>query len=466
MTSGLESWPQLTLLLRLHDHSLTNLWDPKMPARILLPLLAFLLVACSDPGADPDPTDDAGVNEDTAHQNDAQGDPDADTDPDPDTDPDADTDPDDDEFADLIDRPELPEHLEGFCAPESYRVRDLGLPDLRGPEDFAHQRYIDPEAAAGGDGSLEAPFLSWDEARPLQSDTAYLQRRGTEIVLTSPVELTAGNILVGAYGEGPRPVLQAHPDLGSRMVNIASNDNVVRDLHLYVDEETHDDLVADDFIHQGYHGISTPYIAEPGSPNQPARNVIYNNVLYRSVLLHWGREVRILHNDVFFTHQNGMFLQNAEHVEVAYNRIIHPNHSFHLFEGPEICDQTICWGDGIQFSRVHHWYVHNNFIDRADTPNKATFIARIESTTPAAEPHYFECNTLRGPPGDNNRMLFVGWNMDNLVYQYNYLLGPSGSALWSHSAIDFSHNVIEGPLTSTEIFCEGDCRLEDNHRVP
>lgn len=64
--------------------------------------------------------------------------------------------------------------------------------------------YIDPDAAPGGDGSLERPFSSWDVVFPTAGGT-YLQKGGTVAVGTILV-LGADDpgkpVTIGTYGEG------------------------------------------------------------------------------------------------------------------------------------------------------------------------------------------------------------------------------------------------------------------------
>ncbi len=70
--------------------------------------------------------------------------------------------------------------------------------------------FIDPSAAAGGDGSAAQPFSSWLFA-PLVAGNIYLQRAGT--VLEGPLVLRGAGtdiapILIGSYGTGAPPIVR------------------------------------------------------------------------------------------------------------------------------------------------------------------------------------------------------------------------------------------------------------------
>ena len=77
-----------------------------------------------------------------------------------------------------------------------------------------HLVYIDPSAAAGGDGSLAHPFSSWNFG-PIQPGTTYLQRAGTMFTGTVYVDKAASAaspIVIGAYGSGAAPVIDGTVD--------------------------------------------------------------------------------------------------------------------------------------------------------------------------------------------------------------------------------------------------------------
>jgi parallel beta-helix repeat protein len=71
--------------------------------------------------------------------------------------------------------------------------------------------YIDPTAAAGGNGSLARPFSSWQQIK-WDPGTAYLQKAGTGV--GSPLVINGQGradapIVIGSYGEGAPPAISS-----------------------------------------------------------------------------------------------------------------------------------------------------------------------------------------------------------------------------------------------------------------
>ncbi|CAG0938089.1 hypothetical protein GPROT2_00146 [Gammaproteobacteria bacterium] len=92
----------------------------------------------------------------------------------------------------------------------------------------ARDIYIDPSRSTGcpGRGSIEEPYCGWQDAGPLAGGNRYLQRRGTVsrdgVRVTAspglPASALAGEVFIGAYGDGPeRPTIRVDnllPDSG------------------------------------------------------------------------------------------------------------------------------------------------------------------------------------------------------------------------------------------------------------
>ena len=73
--------------------------------------------------------------------------------------------------------------------------------------------YIDPTAAAGGNGSSTNPYKNWSFA--LQPGVTYLQRAGTTftgVIQVNTVASAAAPTLIGAYGTGSAPVINGSVD--------------------------------------------------------------------------------------------------------------------------------------------------------------------------------------------------------------------------------------------------------------
>ncbi len=116
--------------------------------------------------------------------------------------------------------------------PGTYVVTLLVIDDVDGEHSYSQQIDVeDPEvvfnpphgqtyyfAASGddttGDGSIENPFQSWDKARTLAGpNTRLLFRRGDAFDVTSALAPSiAPPFLLGAYGNGPRPIFHLAPN--------------------------------------------------------------------------------------------------------------------------------------------------------------------------------------------------------------------------------------------------------------
>jgi parallel beta-helix repeat protein len=74
--------------------------------------------------------------------------------------------------------------------------------------------FIDPTAAAGGNGSQAKPYNNWSFGT-LQAGTTYLQRAGTVftgVIHDTTVGSAAAPVVIGAYGAGAAPVIDGSVD--------------------------------------------------------------------------------------------------------------------------------------------------------------------------------------------------------------------------------------------------------------
>jgi hypothetical protein len=320
-------------------------------------------------------------------------------------------------------RPEFPRVLQEYCKSYVPKVH-VNVP-IKSASDYSNIIYIDPGYRGVSTGSLTQPFKSWDDIT-FRDNTAYLQKRGTKVTLSASRTLT-NRILLGAYGEGDRPVIEGK-DLDSYyMFRFAGNDNIIRDLQLVSAKGG-----------RQYHGVSSVYAAL--ETVRSARNVIYNNVFIRASIVSWSTHLRILNNDVYYTSKDGIFLENSDFVEVGNNRVIRPNQSYHEWTGAGTCPEAVCTGDAILMHYVTNWYVYNNFLLRDDTGNKFAFISNSGGNG------LIECNTMVGPsqPGFGNAILYLGENQENITIRYNHLIGPASRVLYTHAPLSFNNNVVQG----------------------
>ena len=261
--------------------------------------------------------------------------------------------------------------------------------------DFANVVYIDPSVAVSGSGaSPEDPLKSWTEVTFVEG-TAYLQKCGTEDIISGRVIPGRNNILIGAYGEGPRPIVTTTLVQGGDggVFQFTGSDIVIRDMHL-----------------------RAPGIASLVRLGSAPNAIIYNNELEDSK---WGIRAfgvgnyRILGNIIHNIIDDGIYSQNATGVEVGWNFIFNVNTAWEDPYTPE----TVASGDSVQFDGVRDWHVHHNVLDRSDSGNKFAFICNNSFS-----PGLFEHNFVIGPKadGDGGSAVFMATGQQSdYVLRYN-----------------------------------------------
>lgn len=275
--------------------------------------------------------------------------------------------------------------------------------------------YIDPSAAQNGNGtSAEAPFDSWTRVTTFRSGTAYLQRAGTSQTLTT--RLANGNlpsnILIGAYGEGPRPYLASTDnstgDRGTIEIPNNTRDVVIRDMH-----------------------IRAPDLAACINLRWSERAIIFNNELEDSFtgIRGFGGHYQIIGNIIHRTQTNGIYFQDAEELEIAWNFIFRTNTRWE----PPYTDEDFASGDGVQFIRALNWHVHHNVIDRSSAGNKFCFISNQNRGTGLLEHNHFI-----GPRSSNGggSSVYLGAGFEGsalaMIFRYNTFSTSGVGALWHH----------------------------------
>jgi hypothetical protein len=307
------------------------------------------------------------------------------------------------------------------------REPDFG--DVKEPGDYATIVYIDPAAAAPGDGSSpESPLQSWSQVN-FQADTAYVQKRGTTDLVTSAIIVGPDNVLLGAYGDeaGPRPVISDVSGSIQYMVQVAGDAVTVRDLELVSPRAA-----------SGIHYAAGYW---------PSDGVAYNNYVHgvdQSNYLMWGVRVfgertRVLSNTIDFIGDDGIFVQYASDVEIAYNQITRINQKW--FEDPS---EAYSGGDSIQFDSSNRFHIHHNYMDRSDTGNKFCVIVnpKTENATGIIENNICLIAKDRVP-------VFIGYydgfraTVRNNHFVYTDTDG-GGVGIWNHAPyLDVYNNIFE-----------------------
>lgn len=272
----------------------------------------------------------------------------------------------------IIDTERLETHPEAL---REYILRRASLNPIASKvpdaSDFEVIVYIDPSATRNGSGtSPEDPLDSWTRVTTFRSGRAYLQRSGTEEIIST--RLANGNlpsgILIGAYGEGPRPRListnRTGGDRGTIEIPNDARNIVIRDLY-----------------------IRAPELAACINLRWSNDIIVYNNELEDSFMgiRGFGSGYRIIGNIIHNTQTNGVYLQDAEDLEIAWNFVFRTNTRWE----PPATDENYASGDGVQFVRAQNWHVHNNVIDRSSAGNKFCFISNRDRGIGLLEHNHF-----------------------------------------------------------------------------
>ncbi|MBN2004903.1 MAG: right-handed parallel beta-helix repeat-containing protein [Anaerolineae bacterium] len=236
--------------------------------------------------------------------------------------------------------------------------------DLKDSADYRTVIYVDPSTTTPGDGSSpSSPLASWTEVS-FEANAAYVQKRGTTDSIMTTISVNQPGVLLGAYGDeaDPRPIIYADVDTstGNKYVlNVMYDNTTVRDLEVVSPQ-------------------ATSAIHVTNWTHQPEGCVVWNCSFHgvdQTHYLGWGVRIfapttKILNSEIYYTGDDGIFIQDAPMVEIGYNTITRVNQKW--FEDPS---EQHAGGDGVQYdSDINGFYIHHNVVDRSDTGNKFCFI--------------------------------------------------------------------------------------------
>lgn len=308
--------------------------------------------------------------------------------------------------------------------------------------DQANVIFIDPENTgdASEDGSFAHPFDSFDDFGfdDYAEGTAFLTKRGTTVSRTEPIFVGTNQMILGAYGQGDRPLFHIVKDEAHAIFNWNGPTGItVRDIEVYAPGGT-------SCLRFGGEGAGTTV----------------DNCVCRGP--RWGvrafvPDLKVLYTEVHDILEDGMFIQHVDGAEIAYNYVHHVN----MFWIPPYTNQDDAGGDAVQFNNVANWNVHHNFLDRTNSGNKFCFIATGDSQNSGI----FEYNHLKGPltTGDGGASIYLA-NGDGITIRHNTIEGPSPGAMWSHTPnTAFYGNIVYGMGSGPQCYVgDASCRIDNN----
>ncbi len=236
---------------------------------------------------------------------------------------------------------------------------------------YTNTVYLDPtnEGDPDQDGTIDHPFDSWDDVRTnLQSNTAYLQKRGTtEYRSGSVVTIDGGglhDIKFGNYGTGERPVIAFNAGPNGFYFKRTTR-MVVDGLELYGNYDNNGNFSGQAIYLSGH---------TSGTVNT-TQITIQNCKMHR-----WGGGMALLdfstkidsitidNCEIFHISEDGVF-GNVDNFTCKNSHIYKVNRKFHTIGH----SQQQSGGDGIQING-DNFLILNNIIDRSWTGNKFCFI--------------------------------------------------------------------------------------------
>lgn len=243
------------------------------------------------------------------------------------------------------------------------------IPEIKTEAHFARVIYIDP-SGQNGNGSMASPYNSLKGIKP-EPNTAYLIKRGT--ILNEAISLKWNNNLLGAYGEGSRPILVR----GFRVMG-NSKDFTLRDLDIRK-------------AGTGQHDMVLFFEYKPASVNVTVAfcritgmNTGHGYPYY--VIENGAENLVFFNNEVAYCRNNGWWL-NADNVKIIRNWFHNINKS-----GEDSPEST---GDIIQsIYHLNNAYIAGNIMDKSNSMWKYTLMLNIQERS---EGIVVEYNTFYAP---------------------------------------------------------------------
>ena len=308
--------------------------------------------------------------------------------------------------------------------------------------------YIDPTNSGDPDedGTLEHPYNSWLDIS-FTDNTTYLQAAGTEFTLVSTLDIdNVDNVTIGAYGDGPRPIIHSNPSTNAAMVRVARASNTVVDgLALIGNLANSPDGGV--FVSGHWSSGGAPTLNTTINNCEIAN--CYNGV--RGIPAATPLEtITITNCDIHHINEDGVFIKHTENITIENCHMWHINLDWHLeghleAQSPGDCIQIL--GD------CDNYLIKDNILDRRYTGNKFCFIYGNTHYTPEVSGRVIG-NTMY-PPKDTA----TGYGGAAMYFSesgyvevaYNKILGrdyiyggkPVSIAHMEVDSIDFYYNLMD-----------------------
>jgi hypothetical protein len=298
--------------------------------------------------------------------------------------------------------------------------------------------FIDPSLISPKTetGTFKNPFTSWSKVN-FKAGNTYAQKRGTKDTVDH-LFLNAGNIVLTCYGTGNIPVIFCNTKQRKSAISCWKLSGIkLQNLEIIAPYAT-----------------SCIYFNHGNS-----NHVIDSCILHES---QWGIRItsgknsghKILNSEIYNITDDGIFIQDAHKIEVAYCYVHHVNTKW---KSPDTSEK-IAPGDGVQFSRCNYWHVHHNLIDRRSSGNKFCFISNNpDQTDGILEHNIFYC------PAINGSCVYFH-NGSGIHVRYNYFFGNNTATAIYHRSrnLEVYYNVFSTFKSAVVSLDESQCIVTNN----
>ncbi len=285
---------------------------------------------------------------------------------------------------------------------------------------FNDTTYVDPTYVGENcDGSITAPYISWDDIQEFKDSTVYLQKRGTKCTISNHIALyRKRHIKFGVFGSGDEYAhIQYLTADNNGLFNLSASEFCTFDsLHLSGAQDVlsafkiADDWQASNYF-QNFTKIKNCYIE---NFYWGIRAYSTGNATLDSLTIENVKIVNI--------YEDGMFFQgNSKPI-----RFLDINHCYvdsvnMAYQATGGGDETQAGGDGIQLSRlVDKWIIRNTYVSRLNSANKFCIIHNDESHAYTCSGIIENCVLYSPNVGTGGSAIYLS-SLDSVTFRYNHV---------------------------------------------
>lgn len=284
---------------------------------------------------------------------------------------------------------------------------------------FAATFYIDPTSTATGtpNGTITNPYKTWDNIVWVAS-SSYLQKRGTECIVSMAIKPTVSYITLGAYGTGARPKIKTTAGVKSKGIDFSQTSLTVNDLELY----STNDIVCAIIL-----GGTGPFLIN---------NCVLHDFSWGMRVFNITGKLTVSNTEIYDIGDDGFYSENTEDIEI-FGCYVHSVNA-------DLPTRTTAGGDCVQITGAQGYlYIHDNVLDHSAFGRKFCIIigSAIDGLdVPSAA--LIEKNILIGFQSDTEVTsgVYLKESISNLIFRNN-IVKDASTGLWANANITASNNI-------------------------